>query len=170
MKDKTHVTLMVGTSSSGKKVPLAVVGKPKIQNASNWWMTQGHPLPYKKQANSWLDQKFILWCVLNVFWLYPLHTEGGVNETLFLDRCFFLSSDVTNTHQPAYMGMISSIKVGYKVTFLDQLLSIFDIEGGFLRAYVEKKKQNRGCKGTDFGGNPHLLDAMIIMKPLWEEY
>ena len=29
MKDKTCITLMVGTSASGKKVPLDVVGKPK---------------------------------------------------------------------------------------------------------------------------------------------
>ena len=30
------------------------------------------------------------------------------------------------------------------------------------------KKKKRGCKGIDFGGNPHLLDAMIIMKHVWE--
>eukprot|EP00978_Attheya_sp_CCMP212_P044514 scaffold312923_cov43-Attheya_sp.AAC.1 len=37
------------------------------------------------------------------------------------------------------------------------------------RAYVERQKQRRGCKGVDFGGKPHLLDAMRILKSIWEE-
>ena len=77
---------------------------------------------------------------------------------------------MTNTHQPAYMGMISSIKVSYEVTLFEQLLYIFDIEGGYLRTYVGSKKQNRGYKVIDFGGNSHFLDAIIIMKHIWEYY
>ena len=80
---------------------------------------------------------------------------------------FFLPPNVTNTHQPYEMGMIASIKVGYKVTLLEQLLSIFDIEGGYLRAYAERNKQNRGCKGVDFGGRRHFLDEMRILKTIW---
>ena len=38
---------------------------------------------------------------------------------------FFLSPNVAGTHQLAGMGMISSIRVGYKVTLLEHLLSIF---------------------------------------------
>ena len=41
LKYKTHFTLMVVTPAR-KKVPMSVVGKPKIQNASNLWMDQGH--------------------------------------------------------------------------------------------------------------------------------
>ena len=83
---------------------------------------------------------------------------------------FFLPLNVTNTHQPADVGTISSIKVGYKVTLLDQLLPIFDIEGRYIRAYAKRKNQNRGCKVIDFGGNPHLLDSTRILKPIWEDY
>ena len=77
---------------------------------------------------------------------------------------------MTNTHQPDDMVMISSIKVAYKGKIVEQLLSIFDIEGGYLRAYDERKKQNRGYKGIEFGGKPHLIDTMIIMKLIWEDY
>ena len=67
------------------------------------------------------------------------------------------------------MGMIAIIKVGYKVKFLEKLLCIFDIEWGYLRAYSERNKQKRRCKGIDFGGNPHFLDVMRILKPIWED-
>ena len=36
-------------------------------------------------------------------------------------------------------------------------------------AYLERQKQKRGCKGVDFGGKPHLLDAMRILKYIWED-
>ena len=74
---------------------------------------------------------------------------------------------MTNTHQPDEMVMIFRIKVGYKVTLIEQILYIFDIEGVYLRTYAKKKKQKRGCKIIDFDGKPHLIDAMIIMKPIW---
>ena len=35
MRDKTRITLMVGTSVSGGELPLAVVGNQKIHNFSN---------------------------------------------------------------------------------------------------------------------------------------
>ena len=79
-----------------------------------------------------------------------------------------MTPNVTNIPQPADMGMIDSIKVGYKVTLLEKILSIFGIEGGYLRAYSERKKSKRGCKGIDLGGNPHLLDARKFLKPIWE--
>ena len=44
MKDKTHITLMVGTSTSGGEVPLAVVGKPKSLKLMNGTRP---PLQYK---------------------------------------------------------------------------------------------------------------------------
>ena len=54
---------------------------------------------------------------------------------------FFLPQNVANKHQPAEMGIIVIIKVGYIVIFLEKLLYIFDIEGGYLRAYSERTTQ-----------------------------
>ena len=47
MKDKTYITLMVGTSASGNKLPLAVVGKPKIyiMLQTDGWRKATPPLP-----------------------------------------------------------------------------------------------------------------------------
>ena len=59
----------------------------------------------------------------------------------------FLPPNVTNTHQPADMGVIACLKVGYKTVMLEKLLSIFDVEGGFEQARVERAKQIRGCAG-----------------------
>jgi hypothetical protein len=43
----------------------------------------------------------------------------------------YFPPNVTNTYQPADMGMIASLKVGYKLEMLGRLLAIFDLEGGF---------------------------------------
>ena len=71
----------------------------------------------------------------------PNEEKFKLPKRLFI---LFLPLNANNTDQTADMGMITSIKVGYKVTLVEQLLSIFDIEGGFLRAYSERQKQKRG--------------------------
>ena len=43
----------------------------------------------------------------------------------------YLPPNMTSNHQPADMGMIASLKVGYKTTLLRNLLSVFDMEGGY---------------------------------------
>ena len=80
-----------------------------------------------------------------------------------------MSPNVTNTHQPDDMGMISSIKVRYKFNLVDKILCIFDIEGGYQRAYAKRKKKKIGWKGINFGGKPRFLDAMRILKPIKED-
>ena len=112
------------------------------------------------------------WCECNYFsWqLFRPHNfwRRKIEATKAV-LTFFLTPIVNNTHQPAEMSTIDSIKVGYKVSLIEKLLSIFDIKGVYLKAYAKRKKKKR-CKGIDFGDNPHLLDAMRIMKPIWEEY
>ena len=79
----------------------------------------------------------------------------------------FLSPNVTSVHQPADMGMIASLKVGYKVIMLRKLLDIFDVEGGYKAAYEKRKTMKRGKKGLLYGGKPHILDAMEIIDDIW---
>ena len=43
----------------------------------------------------------------------------------------FLPPNITNKRQPDNMGMIASLKVGYKTLMINQLLDLFDEEGGF---------------------------------------
>jgi hypothetical protein len=79
----------------------------------------------------------------------------------------FLPPKVTNTHQPADMGMIGSLKLGYRMLYLHTLLELFDKDGGFEEAAELRKKQKRGCKGIDYGGKPHILDAMEMITTIW---
>eukprot|EP00978_Attheya_sp_CCMP212_P015924 scaffold41272_cov37-Attheya_sp.AAC.2 len=65
------------------------------------------------------------------------------------------------------MGMIASLKVGYKLEMLGRLLAIFDLEGGFQQAAVSCGRQRRGCKGLAYGGKAHILDAMNILDYIW---
>lgn len=51
---------------------------------------------------------------------------------------YFLPPNVTNTHQPADMGMISTLKVGYKTVILQKLLDVFDVEGGYKLSSIER--------------------------------
>ena len=63
--------------------------------------------------------------------------------------------------------MIASLKVGYKTTFLRNLLSVFDMEGGYQNAARQRAQDPRGCKGLLYGGKATVLDAMIMLNDLW---
>ena len=90
-----------------------------------------------------------------VLWPYHLKKHGNVHCILLLDNCtahyvdifilpdklhiIFLPPNVTNTHQPADMGMISTLKVGYKIVMLQEFLGVFDVEGGYNLAMEARK-------------------------------
>ena len=76
---------------------------------------------------------------------------------------------MTSNHQPADMGMIASLKVGYRTKMLEKLLAIFDEEGGYERAAEARKMIKAGCRGLDYGGKAHLLDASTILFELWSK-
>ena len=150
MKSKDRITLMICTSANGKKVPLAVVGKSKKPHCFN--LCDGNPpFPYINQANAWLDKPITQWWINCVFWTHHMSVNGYVNSVLLLENCsaqtdmnpaqlpdrftvVYLPPNMTSNHQPADMGMIASLKVGYKTTLLRNLLSVFDMEGGYQNA------------------------------------
>jgi hypothetical protein len=67
------------------------------------------------------------------------------------------------------MGIIASLKVGYKLSMLETLLAIFDIEGGYEKAAKACRRQERGCKGLQYGGKAHVLDAMNLLDNIWSQ-
>ena len=185
MKDKNRVTIMVCTAGNGDKLPLAIIGKPKDPVCFRLLHDKNNtPIPYIHQVNAWFDKHVTAWWIKHV--LLPEHHKrhGVVNAILILDNCsahkidmsllpkhlviLFLPPNVTNTHQPADMGMIASLKMGYKSVYLRRLLDIFDAPGGFETAAEERRKQKRGCKGVSYGGKPHLLDCMEMLKRVWD--
>ena len=184
MKDKTRVTLMVCTSADGTKLPLLIVGKAKTPACFRLRGGRDLPLPYYNQKNAWFDREVTLVWIRRVLWPNHLDKHGDKHCILLLDNCsahkidetrlprklhiVFLPPNVTNTHQPADMGMIASLKVGYKSKMLMGLLDVFDAEGGFERAAVERARQRPGCRGLAYGGKATLLDAMELLKEIWD--
>ena len=131
------------------------------------------PIPYTNQKNAWFDRQITIWWIKMVLWPYHLKIHGDKPCLLLLDNCsahkvdegrlppnihiLFIPPNVTNTHQPADMGMIASLKVGYKTKMLSTLLDIFDEEGGYERAKVRRDLQRVGCKGLMYGGRRLFL-------------
>lgn len=185
MKDKTRITIMVCTAANGVKFPLAIIGKPKKPACFRLLPDQQNtPIPYTNQSNAWFDKFTTVWWIKHVFWPEHLKRHGDVHAILLLDNCsahkidekyvpknlhiLFLPPNVTNRHQPADMGMIAGTKVGYKALYLRALLEIFDAPGGCEHAAEERKKQKRGCRGVKYGGKPHILDCMEMLKTVWD--
>jgi len=184
MKSKDRVTLMVAIGADGGKVPLYVVGRSKKPLCFSLCDNKP-PIPYTNQANAWFDKKVFLDWVNKVFWPHHLKTKGDVHLILILDNfsgqknielllpeklhVIYLPPNVTSHHQPADMGIIACLKVGYRTCFLSTLLSIFEEEGGFERAANLRSQQPRGCKGLAYGGKATVLDTMRILKSLWDE-
>ena len=184
MKDKTRLTMMICTAASGSRLPIAIVGKPKKPKCFE--LKRGKlPLPYTDQKNAWFTKETTMWWIHNVFWPWHLKENGNVPAILILDNCsahkikgsnrlpkklfiIFLPPNVTNRHQPADMGMIAVLKIGYRMNFLHQLLYIFDAPGGYEAAAKLRSQQKPGCRGLVYGGKPHVLDAMEIVDKVWK--
>ena len=79
----------------------------------------------------------------------------------------YFQQNVTSTRQPTDMGMIASLKVGYKIMVLTLLLKIFDAEDGYESAHQDRAHHHRGCWGIHYGGKIHMLDTMQIIHDLW---
>jgi len=58
--------------------------------------------------------------------------------------------------------------LGYKYFLLKKLLSIFDVEGGFVEDAARRRaRQPPGCKGVNYGGKSTVLDAMLLVNQAW---
>ena len=80
----------------------------------------------------------------------------------------FLPSNMTSNHQLTDMGMIANLKVSYKFKLLHMLLDIFDVEGGYEAAAKARKQIKKDCCGLEYGGKVTILDAMLIIKEVWD--
>ena len=96
-------------------------------------------------------------------------SQTDLNQAYLLDilTVVYLPTNITSGHQPEDMGMIASIKVGYKTTLLRNLLSMFDIEGGYHDTARQIAHTPRGCKGLIYGRKETVLDTMIILDDIW---
>ena len=78
----------------------------------------------------------------------------------------FLPPNLTSRIQPADTGMITVLKVGYKVFIVNELLDVYE-DQMFADIDLVRKKQKRGCKCLSFGGKARVLDAAEILNEIW---
>ena len=80
----------------------------------------------------------------------------------------FLPPNVTSRAQPADMGMIAVLKIGYRYIMLGKLIDLYDSysveEIDNMRA-----RAKRGQKGLDVGCKAHMLDAAEILDGIWSQ-
>jgi hypothetical protein len=81
----------------------------------------------------------------------------------------FFPPNCTSFLQPADMGMIACLKVGYKAEMLRRLLVICDEPVLYEEAAAAGARARRGCKGLAYCNRAHLLDAMEMLQPIWNE-
>ena len=117
----------------------------------------------------------------------PLHekTPGNVCALLLLYNCsahkvldnnrlpakpliISFHPNVTNQHQPADMGIVAAMKVGYRAHMLSIILDIFHEPDGYKNAELARARRPRGCKGVHYGGKATILDAMSFLLEVWE--
>ena len=64
MKEKTRITIMVCTAANGDKLPLAIIGKPKMPHCLKLPVDKTNPpMPYAHQSNAWFDKHVTVWWI-----------------------------------------------------------------------------------------------------------
>ena len=130
-----------------------------------------------------LQMKWLLEC----FWPYHIKIHGNRHCILLLDNfsahekivhderipnklhMIFFAPNCTSFLQPADMGIISSLKIGYRVKLMNILLKVCDTMEMYNEAVTAGKALVRGCKGLYNGSKANVLDALQILKTLWDE-
>jgi hypothetical protein len=142
-------------------------------------------MAYHHQANAGFDKEVTTVWINTVLWPLHLKHHGNVYCLLLLDNCpapanldsnripdrlviRFFPPNCTSFLQPADMGMIASLKLGYKAIMLKTLLSICDDPVLYTDAIEAGRTARRGCKGLSCCAKAHLLDAMEIMVKIWD--
>ena len=146
--DKNRITLIVCTSATGDKFPLAIIGT--AAKPSCWCLCDNKPpLPYTSQKNAWFNKEVTSWWLKTVFSPKCSILHGEKKCILMLDNCpahigikdmpkniivIVLPSNWTLRYQPADQGIISTLKLGCKQILLFRLLNIFDDDAKYSAA------------------------------------
>ena len=98
---------------------------------------------------SWFTYKITVWWINTVFWPHHLKTDGNVYSLLILENCsshkdldesevarkfglldklciILLPPNLTSRIQPADMGIIAALKVGYKLFMVRSLIVVYE--------------------------------------------
>lgn len=64
--------------------------------------------------------------------------------------------------------MIASLKIGYRMKMLDILLNVCESKDSYEKAISVGNELGRGCKGIYNASKANVLDALQILKSLWD--
>ena len=156
--NKERVTILVGASMSGEKLPLLMIGKSFKPRC--FLGIQNLPIQYKNQQNSWMDV-----CIFESY-LKKLDNKlcaQNQRALVIVDNCRahppniqerlknielkFFPPNITAKAQPMDMGIIHSLKSNYK-------------------NFISQKKNYAYENGINL--KISLLDAMQMLKYSWD--
>jgi hypothetical protein len=187
MKSKDRITVMVCTAATGAKMPLTIGGKAKQPAAFKYELPtgQGRQSHTPVKAKRGLTERSLFggstMCFGHIIFVSMVtfgrsfclitvpHTELDASLLPKMLRIIFFPPNLTSRHQPADMGMIASLKVGYKFYLLSTLLAIFDEVGGYERAEAARNRRRKACAGIKYGGNATVLDAINFLCKVLED-
>lgn len=189
MKDKDRITVMVATSATGTKLPLAFVGKSKTPKCFALRRAGGRKFFYTHQKKAWFDQQITKWWFVEVFIPWYINHHGTKNHCiLMLDNCpahndivnvlkedypwlhiVFYPPNLTSRHQPMDQGIIAILKICYRSAILSALLDIYDDPVSAAAVPANIKAAGLGKAGLAEGAKPHVLDAIELCIKIWEE-
>lgn len=73
-----------------------------------------------------------------------------------------------SNHQPADLGIIATLKIGYKAEMLYKLHYIFNAEASYEGAAKARKFIKTGCRRLVYGLKATISDAMIMLDSVWK--
>lgn len=124
-KSKDRLTVLVGGSMSGDKLPLLVIGKSK----KPYCFRHIHSLPtlYRSQSSTWMDSNLFREYLNKIDTRFQLEQRKCI---AFIDNCkahppleslkiknlrvVFFPPNITSVCQPMDMGIIANLKSNYK--------------------------------------------------------
>jgi hypothetical protein len=132
---KERITVLIGASSEGEKLPLLVIGKSEMPRA---FRGKQLPVQYKFNRRAWMTQE--------IFTSYIRQLDVKMKSenrkiALIVDNApshpkvsdltnvslFFLPPNTTACTQPMDAGVIRNLKYHYKLKLVNQKLNAFDL-------------------------------------------
>ena len=183
MKDKSRITAMVCTASTGPKVPIAFVGRAKNPRC---FAGKTRPQFYTHNKKAWFNKTTTKWWFRDVFAPYfidnvrSLPGKGEINAIVILDGCsahndiqqyldanglgwihvITLPPNVTSHFQPMDQGVIAWLKKMYKYDLIKLLLEIYDDPEKMSSAIASRKKG--GFDGVAQGVKPNVCMMRLL--------
>ena len=178
MKAKERVTIILCVNATGScKMTPVVIGSAKNPRC---FKRNPPSLPYYHQLNAWNDTiNYNKWWD-NVFLPAVRNTTQGpvalvvdgfsghddsCKDPLGQVKVFKFPPNVTSIYQPLDQGVIAALKVGYKSRLLGRLLETAD---RYDELQVLAKHLPAGHAGLQYGCQPHVGDAIMLLKEAWD--